>query len=139
MKQLPIEFPLIRRAVFYSLLLFVYHPGIAQSPLSVLENRLCKTWTLDRTVQGDKSITADQSLSDFVMIINPDHTVKQGMSPDGLIEGKWSVNEKTMMLMIKDNVTGQDYKMKITSVTPDELVLQDPLSNPAVYIHYRAK
>lgn len=61
------------------------------------------------------------------------------MSPDGLIEGKWSVNEKTMMLMIKDNVTGQEYKMKITSVSPDELVLQDPLSSPAVSIHYRAK
>ena len=73
------------------------------------------------------------------MIINPDHTVKQGMSPDGLIEGKWSANEKTMMLLIKDNVTGQDYKMKINSVSTDELVLQDPSSNPAVFIHYRAK
>ena len=143
MKLLPKDFPVIRSAIFYSLslslLLFAYHVAHAQSPLSVLENRLCKTWKLDRTVQGDKSATADQSLSDFVMIINPDHTVKQGMSPDGLIDGKWSVDEKTMMLMIRDNVTGQDYKMKMTSVSIDELVLQDPLSNPAVYIHYRAK
>lgn len=90
-------------------------------------------------MQGDKTTKADQSLSDFVMIINPDYTVKQGMSPDGLIEGKWSVDEKTMMLMIKDNVTGQDYKMKMISVAPDELVLQDPSSNPEVFIHYRAK
>ena len=61
------------------------------------------------------------------------------MSPDGLIDGKWSVDEKTMTLVIRDNVTGQDYKMKMTSVSPDELVLQDPLSNPTVYIHYHAK
>src|SRR5437870_4973365 len=111
---------------------------LAQSPLSVLENRLCKTWKLDRTVQGDKSSGTDQMLSDFVMMLNPDHTAKQGMTPDGLIGGKWSVDEKTMTLTIKDDVTSQEYKMKITSLTTEELVLQDPSSNPTSYIHYRA-
>jgi len=109
-----------------ALSLFTVQIIVAQSPLSVLENRLCKTWKLDRTVQGDKTSSTDQALSDFVMILNPDHTAKQGMAPDGLIGGKWSVDEKTMTLTIKDDVTNQEYKMKISSLTTDELVLQDP-------------
>lgn len=123
--------------ILYSL--FTIHYSHAQSPLTVLENRLCKTWKLDRTVQGDKSSAADKSLTDFVMILNTDHTAKQGMTPDGLISGKWSVDEKSMTLTIKDDVTSQEYKMKITSLTTDELVLQDPTSNPVASIHYRAK
>ena len=122
-----------------ALLLFTVQIIVAQSPLSVLENRLCKTWKLDRAVQGDKSSGAEQALTDFVMILNPDHTAKQGMAPDGLIGGKWSVDEKTMTLTIRDDVTSQEYKMKITSLTTDELILQDPSSNPASFIHYRAK
>ncbi|HYV95246.1 MAG TPA: hypothetical protein VE978_25955 [Chitinophagales bacterium] len=122
-----------------ALSLFTVQIIVAQSPLSVLENRLCKTWKLDRTVQGDKTSSTDQALSDFVMILNPDHTAKQGMAPDGLIGGKWTVDEKTMTLIIKDDVTSQEYKMKISSLTTDELVLQDPSGNPASYIHYRAK
>jgi len=122
-----------------ALSLFTVQIIVAQSPLSVLENRLCKTWKLDRTIQGDKTSSTDKALSDFVMILNPDHTAKQGMTPDGLIGGKWTVDEKTMTLTIKDDVTNQEYKMKITSLTTDELVLQDSSSNPVSYIHYRAK
>jgi len=111
----------------------------AQAPPTVLENRLCKTWKLDRTEQGNKVTQADNSLNDFVMIISSDHTVKQGMNPDGLINGTWTFDEKNMMLIIKDETTGEEYKMKITSVTPTELILQDTTSTPALFIHYRAK
>jgi hypothetical protein len=90
-------------------------------------------------MEAEKFNAPNQVLSDFVMILNPDHTAKQGMSPDGLIGGTWSVDEKTMVLVIKDDVTRQEYKMKITSLTPDELVLQDPSGNSAALIHYRAK
>ena len=90
-------------------------------------------------METEKYNTPNEALGDFVMILNPDHTAKQGMSPDGLIGGKWSVNEKTMTLTIKDDVTNQEYKMKITSLTTDELVLQDPSGNASALIHYRAK
>jgi hypothetical protein len=130
----------LNSAVVIFLFSFVaLHAAAAQSPASVLENRLARTWKLIRTVQGDKISGSEHSLSDFVMILNSDHTSKQGMSPDGLINGKWSVDEKTMTLTIKDDVTGQEYKMKITSLTTDELVLQDAQSNPTVYIHYHVK
>ena len=129
----------ISRATLLTLAILIFHSAFSQSQLSVLENRLCKTWKLDRTVQGDKTSGADQALSDFVMILNPDHTAKQGMTPDGLIGGKWSVDEKTMTLTIKDDVTNQEYQMKITSLTTDELVLQDTSGNPPSFIHYRAK
>src|SRR5947208_15866033 len=100
MKKHTLKFPGINRALFVWIALFTFHFSIAQSPLSVLENRLSKTWKLESTVQGDKSTVADKSLSDFVMILSGDHIAKQGMNPDGLIGGKWSVDEKTMMLTI---------------------------------------
>jgi hypothetical protein len=90
-------------------------------------------------METEKYNTPSQALGDFVMILYPDHTIKQGMSPDGLIGGKWSVDEKTMILIIKDDVTNQEYKMKITSFTPDELVLQDTSGSASALIHYRAK
>ena len=127
-------------AVFMMLLFsFASRALEAQAPPTVLENRLCKTWKLDRTEQGNKVTQADNSLNDFVMIISSDHTVKQGMNPDGLINGTWTFDEKNMMLIIKDETTGEEYKMKITSVTPTELILQDTTSTPALFIHYRAK
>ena len=110
----------------------------AQASLSVLENRIARTWILDRTAQNEKLLSADSAPADFVMILNADHTSKQGMSPDGLIVSTWSVNEKKMMLTIKDNVTAQEYTMKITSLTPSELVLQDPANTAAAPIHYHA-
>src|SRR5689334_21952502 len=101
------------KSIIFLLTLFNLHSAVAQSPASVLENRLSKTWKLSVTVQGDQSSGPDHSLSDFVMILNADHTARQGMSPDGLIGGKWNVDEKTMMLTIKDDVTNMEYKMKI--------------------------
>jgi len=129
------------RAVKFLMLLFLFVTPVvkAQSPASVLENRLCKTWKLERMEQGSKVTTADKALNDFVMIINDDHTIKQGINPDGLISGKWSIDEKTMMLSIHDDTTGQEYKMKVTTVTQNELVLEDTASNPVLYIHYLAK
>jgi len=111
----------------------------AQSALSVLENRLCKTWKIERIEQGGKITTADKSLNDFVMIINADHTVRQGMYPDAMITGKWSFDETSMMFVIKDDTTEQEYHMKVNSVTTDELILQDTSSISAVFIHYHAK
>jgi len=86
-----------------------------------------------------KSNGADMALNDFVMIINSDHSVKQGMSPDGLIAGTWTINEKAMILTIKDSVTAQEYKMKIVSITADELTLVDPAGDPAAFIYYHTK
>lgn len=111
----------------------------AQSSVSVLESRLCKTWRLTQTVQGDKTVKADLALKDFVMIINSDHTIQQGISPDGLISGTWITDEKNMLLIIKDDVTSQEYKMKIVSIASDELVLNDPSASPVIYIHYSTK
>jgi hypothetical protein len=56
-----------------------------------------------------------------------------------MITGKWSFDETSMMFVIKDDTTGQEYHMKVNSVTTDELILQDTSSNPAVFIHYHAK
>lgn len=121
------------------LLLAVHFNATSQSSPSVLEQRLCRTWHFDRIVQGAKESVADRSLSDFVIIIQADHSVKQGMNPDGLINGEWSVNEKEMLLTIRDESTAEVYEMKIVSLSADELILQDPKASSSVMLHYRAK
>ena len=130
------------RAALLPLLLFLFVSEIfasAQSTPTALENRLCKTWQLERFEQNGKNNTIDKSVNQFVIIINTDHTVRQGMYPDALITGKWTLDESTMMFTIKDDTTDQEYKMKVTSLTTDELILQDMSSNPTTLIHYRAK
>ena len=112
---------------------------LAQSAPSELERRLIRTWKLSSIDQGENNSQADQATNDFVLIINSDHTVKQGMNPDGLISGRWSVKEKEMMLVINDDVMNQQYKMKIVLLTNDELILQDPSNNSQLKIHYHAK
>ncbi len=123
------------------LFLFVHGGGVAsaQSGRSLLEQRLCRTWKFDYLTQDGKTVKADKSLADFVIIISLDHTIKQGMYPDGLIGGKWKVDEKEMILDINDETTSQQYRMKIFSVTTDELVLQDPAAASPSFLHYRAE
>lgn len=111
----------------------------AQPQSSVLTNRLCKSWRMEKLVQGDKEVIADNAVGDFMLIIQHDHTVQQGMYPDGLIKATWSLDEAAMVISIKDNETNILYLMKIISVTRDELVLQDPSATDGVTIYYKAK
>ncbi len=128
------------KAALISMLLFLFAVNaIAQTSLSVLENRLSKTWNLKMIEQKGKTTKPDQGLNDFVLILKQDHSSAQGLNPDGLIPGKWSVNEKEMMLTIKDESMKQDYKMKIVSLTLTELILQDATSATPLKIYYQAK
>jgi hypothetical protein len=90
-------------------------------------------------VQGGKESLPDNALTDFVLIIQPDHTVQQGMGPDGLIASTWTLDEKNRILTVKDNQTSSLYKMKIISVTADELVLQDESASASLTIYYTVK
>ena len=130
-----------RRAVLMIPLFFLFSSfqhSFSQSS-SVVENRLCRTWTLAKIIHGEKTTQADQSLNQFVLMIDPNHTVKQGMMPDGLISGKWTFDEAAMMFIITDDLTGAKYPMKVLSITQDELVLNDTSSQPALYLHYKPK
>jgi len=119
--------------------LFPVRYSLSQSLPGELDRRLTKTWKLTSLEQEGKAAQPDQSQNDFVLIINSDHTVKQGMYPDGLIGGTWSVNEKEMLLTIKDETMNQQYKIKIVLLTADELILQDLTNTSALKIHYSAK
>lgn len=106
---------------------------------SVLSDRLCKTWKIEKMIQDGKTSKPDNALSDFVLIIHPDHTVQQGMNPDGLIKGSWTLDEKNRVLAVKDNETGTTYQMKVLSVSTNELVLEDQSPNSSLTIYYKAK
>jgi hypothetical protein len=101
----------------------------AQTDPEILKQRLCKTWAL--VSEGSTSP------EDFIMIIHPDHTVQQGMLPNGLIPGRWKAEAAEMILTITDETTDQVFTMKIVSLTPDELLLQERESS--ALIRYRAK
>jgi hypothetical protein len=113
--------------------------GFGQQALTLSEQRLCRTWKFDHIEQENRVITADKSLSDFVIIITGDHRISQGMYPEGLIRGTWTLREKDMVLLILDETTSQQYEMKIISLTTDALILQDPQAPSSVVIHYRAE
>lgn len=124
-------------ALLFFLMLSRHAPG--QKALTLAEQRLCRTWKFDHIEQQDRVITADKSLSDFVIIISADHRISQGMNPDGLISGTWTLKENEMLLLIQDETTSQQYEMKIISLTTDALILQDPQASSSVVIHYRAQ
>jgi len=113
--------------------------GFGQHALTLAEQRLCRTWKFDHIEQGHRVITADKSLADFVIIISADHRISQGMYPEGLINGTWTLKENEMVLQIQDETTSQQYEMKIISLTTDALILQDPQAPSSVVIHYSAE
>ncbi len=67
-------------------------------------------------MQGEKVASSESLISDFLLIIHPDHSVEQGMSPDGLITGAWLLDEQNRILTVKYNETGSLYPMKIISI-----------------------
>lgn len=94
---------------------------------------------MERLEEVKKSLSTDQTVGDFVMMLHPDHTLEQGMYPDGLIRSTWEIDEQNRMLSIKDNQTGLVYKMKIVKLTSSELVLQDQSVDSGLTIYYTAK
>ena len=123
----------------YLLFAFIPASSVAQSPASVLTNRISKSWKMEKMMQGSKATSNDEAMGDFVLIIHPDHTVEQGMYPDGLIKGTWSIDEQKRILSIKDVETAIVYDMKIISVSADKLVLEDQSSTGGLTIYYKAK
>ncbi|MEO6167753.1 MAG: hypothetical protein ABIO46_08040 [Chitinophagales bacterium] len=132
--------PVAAATLFCNTLLILFPlAGRSQSPAPVLANRVTDSWRMEKMIQGNKSTVADQSMGDFMLIIHADKTVEQGMSPDGLIKGTWTIDEQSRLLTIKDNETEMVYKMKIITVSADELVLQDQSVTAGVTIYYHAK
>lgn len=134
------------RIPFLSATFFVFFFSIGYTPVAaqtadqaLLVNRLCKTWRIEKIVQGDSAAGADNALNDFVLIIQADHTVQQGMYPDGLIKGTWTLDEKNRVFTVKDSETSSVYPMKILSITADEMVIQDQASATSLTIYYKAK
>jgi hypothetical protein len=62
----------------------------------------------------------------------------QGLTPDGLIPGTWSLDTKTMIITVKDNKTGSSYKMRIIKISSDELILQTVDDDKALVLYYKA-
>ncbi|MEP7127871.1 MAG: hypothetical protein ABI729_03345, partial [Chitinophagales bacterium] len=83
-------------------------PGkiVAQSTASVLTNRISKTWRMQKLEETSKAATNDQVAGEFILALHADYTVEQGMYPDGLIKGTWSVDEQNRIVSVRDNETG---------------------------------
>jgi hypothetical protein len=131
---------MLRHTVLFSLFSFFFFSVSAQTlSQSVLADRLCKTWTIEKILQPGNSSGSGETASDFVLIINADHSVKQGMYPDGLINGTWTLDDENRIFTVKDNETSSVYPMKIISVTTDAMILQDQSAASSVTIYYKAK
>ncbi|MBX7107174.1 MAG: hypothetical protein K1X61_00870 [Chitinophagales bacterium] len=129
------------RQIHWIICFFLLLPStdFAQSTASVLSDRICKNWKMIRLEEVKKSLATDQAAGEFVMVLHPDHTMVQGMYPDGLIPSTWEIDEQQRMLSIKDKQTGLVYQMKIIKLTAAELVLQDQSAASGLTIYYSTK
>lgn len=125
---------------FMLLMLQVLPAAQAQTPSSVLANRISRVWHMQKLEESGKPVNSpDHTAGDFIMSLHADQTVEQGMYPDALIKGTWSVDEKERVLTVKDNETHIVYRMKIVKLTDTELVLQDQSSATGLTIYFTSK
>ena len=83
----------------------------AQPPISPLFNRLCKSWAIEKLEDNGQAQKADDAQLDYRLVFNADSTMMQGLSPDGFIPGKWKLDEKNMVITIKDTKTNNTYRL----------------------------
>ncbi len=134
------KFNLTRLFPTCTLLFLLITPSCISQTLTtdVLSTSLCRAWRIQKIVQEEKISGNESQLNDFVLIIHSDHSVQQGMSPDGLISGTWMLDEEKRIFTVKDNETGSLYPMKILSITADSLILQDQSPSEPLTIFYLA-
>jgi hypothetical protein len=125
-------------AFFTAVAFFICVTFSASAQNQVLINRLCKSWVLTK-VNHTGTKTIEQAPPNFKLVIHADHTLEQGMFPDGVIKSTWSINEQSMMLQITDQKTNLQYNLKVLRITGDELELQDNNNNEPVIIYYRTE
>lgn len=115
---------------------FLFLASLAQAQNEVMLNRLCKFWSLTKIVNQETNKT-EEAPPGFKMIIRSDHTLSQGLFPDGVINSTWELNDQTMILTIIDVKTKFVSKLKVLRITPDELQLQESSSDAPVILYYR--
>lgn len=115
---------------------FLFLASLAHAQNEVMLNRLCKSWSLTKIVNQETNKT-EEATPGFKMIIRTDHTLSQGLFPDGVINSTWELNDQTMMLTIIDVKTKFVSKLKVLRITPDELQLQESSSDTPVILYYR--
>ena len=110
----------------------------AQGTTDVTSARLCKSWGLVKIEDGTKTQVADEAQKEYRLVFNADHSVQQGLAPDGFIPGTWTIDEAGTTITITDKTTKTSYKMKIIKITTDELVLQQIDDTRTMIIYYKA-
>lgn len=115
------------------------YSSVAQVSPPVLDERISKTWMMEKLVMGNKVTAGDQGEGAFLLILHPDHTIEQGLFPDGMIKGTWSIDEAKRLLSIKDTETAVVYQMKVISVSAGELILQAAEDPNGTTIYYKAR
>ena len=88
---------------------------------------------------GNKVTAGDQGEGAFLLILHADHTIEQGLFPDGMIKGTWTVDEEKRLLSIKDTETSVVYQMKVISISAGELILQASEDPNGTTIYYKAR
>jgi len=127
--------------LFTIFLLLITQPyaSVAQVSSAVLSERISKTWKMEKLVMGNKVTAGEQGEGAFLLILHADHTIEQGLFPDGMIKGTWTVDEEKRLLSIKDTETSVVYQMKVISISAGELILQTSEDPNGTTIYYKAR
>lgn len=114
-----------------------YENTNAQST-DLLFNRLCKSWSLLKLEDNGQVQPSDAAQAEYRMVFNKDSTVLQGLAPDGFIESKWRLDEKSMIIIISDKRINSTYHLKVIKLSNEELILQNLDDTKSMIIYYKA-
>ena len=109
----------------------------AYSQTDLLQVRLVHSWKLIKMEENGVARPSDPTLTDYRLIFKSDFTVQQGLIPDGLINGTYTVDDANMIVTITDKQTKVDYKVKVIKITTDELILQDLSDKNSMLMYYQ--
>lgn len=122
----------------FIILIFVFTTaGIHAQTTSLLSDRIAHSWKLVKMEENGITKPNDPTLNDYRLIFKNDNTVKQGLQPDGFINGTWTVNEASMIISITDKQTKVKYDVKIIKITADEMILQDLSQQDSMMMYYQ--
>ncbi len=126
----------VRRWLFFtamSAMLVACLSAHAQSKLDV--HLLCRKWLLTK-IENPTQPHSEIVPEHFVLILQPNQIVRQGLDDQALIEGFWQLDTLTHRLHITDRITGNNYSLRIDSLHADGLILHLRDGERELILHY---
>lgn len=116
-----------RKKNFLSVLVFLFASQLSAQTILPDASRamICHSWRLQMMEVNGVKQPPEYIQSTYLIQFDTNHTLQQGIPPDGMIHAKWSWDLNQNIITITDSATSRVYHAKILQLTPHDLTLQD--------------